>query len=83
MIAPDSQLAEMGLVPQEDASGLLAHVDAVEAFLCRARVRLRLGDGGGARADAASARGMACQLGDLQKQESAESFLLQAGFVRL
>ncbi|CAJ1456768.1 unnamed protein product [Effrenium voratum] len=63
MIAPDSQLAEMGLVPQEDASGLLAHVDAVEAFLCRARVRLRLGDGGGARADAASARGMACPHG--------------------
>lgn len=37
----------------------MAHRDVLDAFLCRARARLKLGDGMGARADAATACAMA------------------------
>ena len=39
--------------------GFVAHRDVLDAFLCRARARLKLGDGTGARADAATACAMA------------------------
>ncbi len=39
--------------------GFVAHRDVLDAFLCRARARLKLGDGMGARADAATACAMA------------------------
>ena len=88
MLGPDGQqlmeqlpvLAEVAgyreAVPSQ--GGFVAHRDVLDAFLCRARARLKLGDGTGARADAATACAMAGQLGEREKQESAQSFLLQA-----
>mmetsp|Transcript_32272 Transcript_32272/g.60771 ORF Transcript_32272/g.60771 Transcript_32272/m.60771 type:complete len:208 (+) Transcript_32272:3-626(+) len=77
------QLAQLGLLPEAGAKdpGLLVHRDAADAFLCRARARLRIGDAVGARDDAAKARNLSSQLDDQQKQEAADGFLMQAQMI--
>eukprot|EP00931_Biecheleriopsis_adriatica_P081005 TRINITY_DN54353_c0_g1_i1.p1 TRINITY_DN54353_c0_g1~~TRINITY_DN54353_c0_g1_i1.p1 ORF type:complete len:275 (-),score=85.36 TRINITY_DN54353_c0_g1_i1:94-918(-) len=83
--APEARahLAELDLLPCDASDapsdqGYLAHRDAADAFLCRARARLQLGDPQGALQDASTARAMARQLDDGRKEEMAESFLAQA-----
>lgn len=73
------QIPALGEAARSGSSrGFLAHRSVLDGLLCRARARLKMGDATGARADATTACGMAGQLQELQKQESAQSFLLQA-----
>mmetsp|Transcript_92767 Transcript_92767/g.170440 ORF Transcript_92767/g.170440 Transcript_92767/m.170440 type:complete len:213 (-) Transcript_92767:32-670(-) len=81
-------LAAVGLLPSEapamsSGRGRIAHRDCVDAFLYRARARLRLGEGRPARDDAATAQEMARHLGEAGKAEVAEGLLAQAELMQL
>eukprot|EP00913_Durusdinium_trenchii_P004663 g4329.t1 len=79
MLGNDQQLRrELDMEDCAGGAGVIAHRDVLDAFLCRARARLRRGAAEDAAADAGIALAMAGQLQEHEKQESAQSFLIQA-----